>query len=213
MRLILASASPRRQELLALLGVPFGTADPGDVERADPGHTPLEMASLFAERKVRSYERRDPDALDLVIVGSDTLIAVEDEVLGKPEGPAAAERMLRRLSGRPHTVYTAVAVHRPGEGAPDIAVDAARVWFKSLAETALKGYLATQEWAGKAGAYAIQGHGGDLVDHIDGDFTSVVGLPLRLTAEMLRRHGVPVSVDLEQLYRDAPYPNWKKFSP
>ena len=209
MRLILASTSPRRHHLLALLGVPFETAKPGDVERIDPGHSPRELASLFAERKVRSCERRYPDA---VIIGSDTLIAVDDNVLGKPEGALEAERMLRRLSDREHTVFTAVAVRRPGQRALETRIEAARVWFTSLTDAAVAGYLATQEWEGKAGAYAIQGRGADLVDHIDGDFTSVVGLPLRLTADMLRRCGIPIAVDVERLYRETPYPNWKQFS-
>ena len=210
MRLILASTSPRRHDLLALLGVPFDITNPGDVERIDPGHSPRELASLLAERKVRSCAHRYPDA---VIIGSDTLIAVDDDVLGKPEGSRDAERMLRRLSGRAHTVYTAVAVRRSGRQAPDTQVEAARVWFKPLSDAAVAGYLATQEWEGKAGAYAIQGQGADLVDHIDGDFTSVVGLPLRLTANLLRRCGIPMAVEVDRLYRETPYPNWKRFSP
>jgi septum formation protein len=210
MHLVLASTSPRRKELLALLRVPFDVVEPHFDERIHADMPPEAQARTFALEKARSGLKRDTGSL---AVGSDTLIAVGEIILGKPTDRAQATAMLRRLRGREHRVYTAVAVCGRGGEIQDVAVESVRVWMKPFSDAELEAYLAGDEWQGKAGAYSIQGRGGDLIERIEGDYTAAVGLPLRLTASLLARHGQPVPVDVEQLYRAKPYPNWNRFQP
>ncbi len=120
--------------------------------------------------------------------------------------------MLCRLRGRDHTIHTAVALFRHADGVRDLAMETVRVSMEDLRDADVEAYLRSQEWDGKAGAYAIQGIGGRLVRGIQGDYTAVVGLPLRLTASLLRARGVSIPVDIEQLYRETPYPNWAQFN-
>lgn len=209
MRVVLASTSPRRRELFALLQVPFEVADPAVEEQPERDQAPADQALRFAARKARSCAERFPDRL---VLGSDTLIAVDRAVLGKPADLAEAAMMLRRLSGRVHVIHTAVALLRNTPHLQDLRVETVRVWMKPLSETDVEAYLRTGEGLGKAGAYSIQGRGGALIERIEGDYPAVVGLPLRLVAAMLQRHGVPVPADVETLYRTQPYPNWARFS-
>jgi septum formation protein len=120
--------------------------------------------------------------------------------------------MLRRLGGRDHRIHTAVALCCVARRIEDVAVDTVQVWMKPFGEADIEAYLDSGEWEGKAGAYSIQGRGGSLIGRIEGDFTAAVGLPLRLTAALLAKHGVSLSMDVEQLYRTKPYPNWAAFS-
>ncbi len=207
--LLLASTSPRRRELLALLGVPFDVVEPQFEERLVPGLSPAELVKDFAAGKARSCAERHPEAW---VLGSDTVIVVDDVVLGKPADGADAERMLRLLRGREHRILTAVALHRRADGRDETGVAAVRVWMKPFTEAELAAYLRTGESLGKAGAYSIQGEGGRLIARIEGDFTAAVGLPLKLTAELLAKVGVSVPVDVETLYREKPYPNWTTFT-
>lgn len=209
MRLILASTSPRRKELLAFLRVPFEVAEPTFVERIRQDLVPGEQAGLFAEEKARSCAGRFPDDL---ILASDTLIAVDRTILGKPADVAEAESMLRRLRGREHLIYTAVALRREVDHVEDVAVETVRVWMRTFNEGDLQDYLQTGEGMGKAGAYAIQGAGAHLIERIDGDYTAAVGLPLRLVAELLRKRGLVVPIDVDRLYRTKPYLNWERFA-
>lgn len=209
MALILASTSPRRHELLLLLGLPFEVRSPSFEERLAPGRTAVAQAQDFAQGKARSVARQEPEA---IVLGSDTVIALDHDVLGKPADLAEANAMLRRLSGRDHRVHTAVALICPARAIDIVALSTAVVRMKPYDERAYEGYLATGESLGKAGAYSIQGAGGDLVELIDGDFPTVVGLPLRLVARLLMQAGVSVPADLEDLYATKPYPNWVRFS-
>ena len=109
-------------------------------------------------------------------------------------------------------IHTAVAILKQEEHLLDVAVETVRVRMDDVSDEQLDAYMGAAEWVGKAGAYAIQGRGGDLVSRIEGDFTAVVGLPLRLTARLLRARGVPIPVDIEQLYQEKPYPNWARFA-
>jgi len=206
--LVLASTSPRRKELLALLQVPFEVVEPNFDERIHADIPPEAQARTFALGKARSCMQRYADSL---VVGSDTLIAVGEIILGKPAERAQANAMLRRLRGREHRIYTAVAVCCDRRKIQDVAVDSVQVWMKPFSDADLEAYLATGEWQGKAGAYSIQGRGGDFIERIEGDFPAAVGLPLRLTASLLQRHGLSVPADVEQLYRTKPYPNWSAF--
>lgn len=209
MALILASTSPRRRDLLALLQVPFQVADPHVEETADPALSPEIQARQFALEKANACVARFPGSL---VLGSDTLIAVGAVVLGKPRDLADAEAMLRQLRGRDHLIYTAVALARAGDTLAEVETAIVRVRMRDFDEAELRAYLHTGDSLGKAGAYSIQGRGGDLIDGIDGDFTAAVGLPLRLVASMLARQGVDVPASLEALYREKPYPNWARFA-
>jgi septum formation protein len=206
--LVLASTSPRRKDLLALLQIDFEVIEPEFDERIHADVPPEAQARTFALGKARSCARRHPDAL---VVGSDTLIAVGETILGKPSDRTVAGAMLRRLRGREHRIHTAVALCCGARRLEDVAVESVQVWMKPLGDADLEAYLESGEWQGKAGAYSIQGRGGDFIERIAGDYTAAVGLPLRLTAALLARHGLAAPVDVEQLYRAKPYPNWSAF--
>jgi len=208
MRLILASTSPRRYELLRLLQIPFEVAEPTFVEQFTREAGPEQQARFFAEQKARSCAQHFPEAL---ILASDTLISVGADILGKPADPAASAAMLKQLRGRAHTIHTAVALGRPADLVWDVAVETVQVWMRDFSEAEAEAYLRSGEGMGKAGAYSIQGLGGDLVSRIEGDYPAVVGLPLRLVARLLQHRGVTLPLDVEELYRNKPYPNWKRF--
>ncbi len=209
MRLILASTSPRRKELLSLLRVPFEVMAPIYTERAGESMAHGELVQCLARAKAQSCASRFPDAL---VLGSDTLISVDGETLGKPVNPEDARAMLVRLKNRSHVVSTAIALLRECDGFREMAVETTRVWMRDLTEAAIQDYLHTSEGMGKAGAYAIQGAGGHLIDRIEGDFTAVVGLPLRQVCRLLQLGGVKIPVEVATLYREKPYPNWSRFS-
>ncbi|MBA5871872.1 MAG: septum formation protein Maf [Nitrospira sp. CR2.1] len=208
MRLILASTSPRRKELLTLLGLPFEAVAPPFIEEVTSHGSAEQQAMTFAAGKACSCLPLCPDAL---ILGSDTLISLEQEVMGKPVDMADAEAMLRRLAGRTHRIVTAVALAGPGSEVCEVRLATVLVTMKPLNEAALAAYLVTGDSLGKAGAYSIQGGGATLIERIDGDYTAAVGLPLRLVAELLHLRGMSCPVDLAQLYTSKPYPNWNRF--
>ena len=209
MRLILASTSPRRHELLALLNIPFEIVAPTYVERVSPHLSPADQARLFAEGKARSCQDLFTDSL---IIGCDTLIELDSNVLGKPMDRADAARMLQRLSGQKHLIHTGVAVISTSTGKLQSAVDSVQVWFKQLSPSDVDTYVSTEESLGKAGAYAIQGRGADLIGRIEGDYTAAVGLPLKTLAQLFGRFGMIVPVDLNGLYQQKSYPNWSRFA-
>jgi septum formation protein len=208
MSLILASTSPRRRELLALLGISFDVKHPSFEERLVPGRTAVEQVQSFAQGKAQSVAEQEAEA---IVLGSDTVIELDHDGIGKPSDLAEARGMLRRLAGRDHHVHTAVALVCSARAIDVVALSTAVVRMKPFDERVHKRYLATGESLGKAGAYSIQGEGGDLVDSIDGDFPTVVGLPLRLVAQLLTQAGVRVPVDLDELYATKPYANWARF--
>ena len=208
MALVLASTSPRRKDLLALLRISFEIVEPNFIEQLRRDLAPEEQARQFAAGKALSCATRFPDQL---VLGSDTLIALDGEVLGKPADLVEARSMLQKLSGRQHLIHTAVALRRQADGVGDVAVATVLVWMKAFDEAELEAYLHTGESLGKAGAYSIQGIGGRFIERIEGDYTAAVGLPLRLTADLLRRRGLAVPADVEELYRAKPYPNWGRF--
>lgn len=209
MTVLLASTSPRRKELLALLQIPFEVAKPTFEESFRAGPTAEELVRTIAVGKARSCIDRFPDRW---VLGSDTLIALGAESLGKPQDLAEAGSMLKRLRGRDHTVHSAVALCRQRDSIQDVAVESVRVWMHDLRDPEVEAYLHTGEWVGKAGGYSIQGTGGRLIARIDGDYTAAVGLPLRLTATLLAARGVCVPIDVAALYCNKPYPNWGLFA-
>ncbi|HJU04614.1 MAG TPA: Maf family protein [Nitrospiraceae bacterium] len=209
MRVVLASTSPRRRELLSLLRISFEVVEPAFTEQIRSDLSPHEQACLFAEGKAQSCRLRFPDRL---IIGSDTLIELNGKILGKPSNAAHAESMLKQLRGHEHMIQTAVAIVDSKIGSHKTAIETVRVWFKPLSDDAVTRYVATGESMGKAGAYAIQGAGGDLIERIDGDYTAAVGLPLRRVAMMLQEEGVTIPISIDTLYRAHAYPNWSRFA-
>ena len=179
--LILASASPRRRQLLEMLGIPV-TVIPSRVPEV---RLPGEMPVPYAERLARAKALSVPGDL---VLGADTLVVAGGEVLEKPRDEADALRMLKRLQGRTHEVVTAVALAARHEAR--VLTDRTRVTFRPASDDVLRAYIATGEPMDKAGAYGIQGYGAALVDRIEGDFFGVMGLPVRLVLELLRHEGV-----------------------
>jgi septum formation protein len=193
-RLILASTSPRRREIVGLLGVPFDVAAPRYEEIHDPRVPPERQAMHFALEKARSIQ--SPDA---VVIGSDTVVVLDDVVLGKPVDLDDARRMLTMLRGRTHRVVTAVAVLAPSR-TDQVWCKTASVTMRAVDDGEIDAYLRMGESMDKAGAYALQGEGGRLIETINGDRFVVIGLPLRSVADALRRCGIPVAVDVDAVY-------------
>jgi septum formation protein len=176
--LVLASGSPRRRELLAQLGLTFRVVEPAVDEEPLPGEQPIAMVRRLAAAKAVAVEG-DP------VLAADTTVEVDGEILGKPTDAADARRMLRRLSGRAHKVHTAVAVRAGSELAVEVVTTI--VTFVALQPAVIDWYVGTGEPLDKAGAYAIQGHGGIFVEHVRGSTSNVVGLPLTTVARLLTR--------------------------
>ena len=181
MRIVLASKSPRRKELLSLLYSDFEIITQEVDETLPESVHPREGVMLLAERKGRAVaENLSPDT---VVISSDTLVEMDGGALGKPSDTLDAERMLSALSGRSHNVHTGVCIHYGGKSY--IGVDSTEVVFHSLTEKTVKDYVATGEPMDKAGAYGIQGLGGALVKEYHGDFDTVVGLSVSLTKKLI----------------------------
>lgn len=209
MRVVLASTSPRRSELLRLLRIPFQVSAPSVKEVLTTGRSAEEHAMQFARDKAVSCTDAFPDAW---VLGSDTLIALDEDLLGKPLDVDDAMQMVSRLAGREHVIHTAVALVCRASNAEDIGVVQVRVWMRALSHDEIIAYVRTGESLGKAGGYAIQGKGGNLIERIAGDFTAAVGLPLRLVASLLANRGVTPPINIDALYREKPYPNWRRFA-
>lgn len=195
LRLVLASASPRRRELLALLGIPF-LVDPPQVDETLPERSPdvPAVARRLARHKALAVADRHPGA---VVLAADTIVALRGRLLGKPSNPAEAEAMLRLLMGREHRVVTAVAVTRGRRALVSHA--STRVRLRNFADGELHAYARSGDAFDKAGAYAIQDGAFRPVESYSGCYCNVVGLPLALAAELLARAGVPVAVSVQSL--------------
>jgi septum formation protein len=180
---ILASSSPRRRELLTLIGLRH------EVRPADVDETllPGEIPWVYAERLARAKAQASA-APGSVSIGSDTIVVVDGDVLGKPRDEADAAAMLRRLSGRLHTVMTAVAVAYDGAVTSDVVT--VGVNFRTLRDDEIAGYIRTGEPMDKAGAYGIQGFGATIVDGVDGDYFAVMGLPVNRMVRLLESLGL-----------------------
>jgi septum formation protein len=198
--LVLASGSPRRRELLNLLHLPFEVISSDSDESFDPASPPSEIAKSLASMKAEAVAKRvfsERPTDQLVILGADTLVAVERngvaEILGKPLDAEDARRMLTSLSGIAHKVYTGISLAIVG---PDIEshtiadVVKTEVLFRSLSDEMIDAYLATGEPFDKAGAYGIQGYAGAFVESITGDYFNVVGLPVQSVGKMLEQAGI-----------------------
>jgi septum formation protein len=184
--IILASASPRRRELLASLGLHVIVV-PSDIDEGDrPGYGPLELARLHAGSKADAVAAREPGRL---LIAADTVVDLDGESLGKPGNPPEAARMLSRLSGREHLVHTAYSIVDGPSGRRRAGATTTKVRFHRLSPAVIDAYVASGDPMDKAGAYGIQGPGAALVEGIDGDFYSVMGLPLGAVTRDLRALG------------------------
>ena len=184
MNLVLASESPRRKELLSILGLPF-TVIPASIEEI-----PLrgETADAFVIRAAREKAMVVASRVSRsVILSADTVVTIDGEILGKPRDKDDAVRMLRKISGRDHWVYTAVTVLNQTREETLDGMDCSRVWFKALSDKEIHDYLGRENVLDKAGAYAIQGYAGIYIPKIEGNYFNVMGLPLPLVYELLCR--------------------------
>jgi septum formation protein len=184
--IILASASPRRMELLASAGIVFDVSAGNVPEEPLPGEVPQDHVIRLAREKACDVAARVDGR---IFVGADTIVVCDGEIMGKPKDEADAERMLRKLSGVPHEVITGFAVYDRGRGDMLCAAVTTRVYFKRLRDEEIRAYIATGCPMDKAGAYAIQGGAAHMVERIEGSYTNVVGLPLCEVVEALRKMG------------------------
>ena len=198
MRLILASASPRRRELLGRLGLPFEVWPSGIEEPLAPGIPATTIATSLARAKAADVAERLRAArgAPALVLGADTLVVLDGQPLGKPASRSDAGAMLRTLRGRSHEVVTAVVLRDAESGGREMAeAVVSRVLMRAYTDLEIDAYVATGEPDDKAGAYAVQGTGGSLVSRVEGCYTNVVGLPLRTTARLLRAFGLtPASI-------------------
>jgi septum formation protein len=179
--LVLASGSPRRRELLSLLGLDFDVIVPDIDETPRSGESGLQLVERLAREKASTVAAQRPDA---IVIGADTAVEVSGEILGKPVDDVDARRMLRALSGRTHWVHTAVAVAADGNRV-STTTTSSEVTFTTLSDAGIEWYLATGEPFDKAGGYALQGAGGVFVTTVSGSVSGVLGLPLHETATLL----------------------------
>ena len=181
--LILASASPRRAQLLKAAGIRFETRAADVDESPLSGELPDAYVQRLAREKAEAVAGTAPGRL---VLGADTTVVVDRHILGKPADPAEARKMLERLAGRPHEVLTGVAL--AGVGEPAVAVASTAVWFAPMTSEDIAWYVETGEWHDKAGAYGIQGRISRFVARVEGSYTNVVGLPVSLVCGLLMRY-------------------------
>lgn len=187
-RLVLASASPRRRDLLTGAGLAPDAIEPTHIDESEiPGELPGPLALRLAQEKAAAH----PGGDDAFVLAADTVVGVGRRILPKTEERHEAERCLRLMSGRSHRVHTGVALKAP-DGQLTSRLVETRVKFKPLSEAELAGYLDSLEWQGKAGGYAIQGRAGCFIVNLIGSYTGVVGLPLYETVNLLKGAGYPV---------------------
>ena len=182
-KLILASSSPRRKELLDAVGWPYEAMVAGIDESLRPNEAPADYVQRLARSKAEAVAAR---VLSGLVLGADTTVVVENEILGQPIDDEDARRMLKLLNGKWHEVLTGVAVMRVG-GETRVNYDTTRVRFAEMTEREIEWYVSTGEARGKAGAYGIQGAAGLFIEEIEGDYFNIVGLPIRLVYKLTGR--------------------------
>jgi septum formation protein len=208
MRLLLASTSPRRREILALLGLPFDVIPP-DFEEVMSLQRNIEEDVLdFAWGKAESVARQNPHD---IVIGSDTMISLDGAKIGKPRDLSDARAMLVKLAGRIHFIYTSVAIIDGSGGAGLKVIEKVTVKMRDFSDAEVKDYLAHGESLDKAGAYSIQGKGRHLIASIEGDYLAAVGLPLKPIADYLRDRGIAPPLSVDALYAAKSFLNWQSF--
>jgi septum formation protein len=213
MRLILASTSPRRREILALLGLPFEVIDP-EFDEITSEHLSIEDEVVdFASAKARSVARKNPES---IVIGSDTMIHLNGHKIGKPNDIDDARRILRALAGRTHQICTGVVILNRNENDTEATglqvVETVILEMRQYTEEEIDRYLSLNESLDKAGAYSIQGEGRKLIASLRGDYLAAVGMPLRPIADYLKSRGVSFDLDVDKLYADKLVLNWHSFS-
>ncbi len=182
--IILASGSPRRKELLGQIGLPFRVVVSGADETVEEGLSPeflVQSLSLLKAADVAGTQEKTA-----LVIGADTVVALDGEILTKPENEEDAKNMLRRLSAKSHSVFTGVTVFRVRDGKSVSITEETKVYFKPLTEKEIEAYVRTKEPMDKAGAYGVQGLGGLFVEKIEGDYYNVVGLPIARLGRLLQ---------------------------
>ena len=187
-RIVLASSSPRRRELLSTLGFAFDVINPSSDETVSENETPEDFALRVSVEKAWSVSRSLGEGA--VVIGADTIVVVDGEILGKPEDPEEASSMLRKLSGKEHHVFTAFSIVRPKNEILYSEIVDTSVRVKPLAASEIEGYIKTGEPMDKAGAYGIQGIGSFMVRGIEGSYSNVVGLPVEELLTALKKLGI-----------------------
>ena len=192
-RLLLASSSPRRRELLSEAGVEFEVVSPQVAESESTALSIRELTTLNATKKALAVARARPDS---VVLAADTLVALDGLVIGKPADMDDAFAIVRRLSGREHQVCTAVFIHRAEPRQTESFYVVSHVQFRELSDAQISAYFGKINPLDKAGAYAAQGHGREIIEDIGGSYTNVVGLPMDETLAALRRFGIRASQEV-----------------
>ncbi|MFD2612566.1 Maf family protein [Paenibacillus gansuensis] len=192
--LVLASSSPRRRELIENLKLPYEVTASHVDESTPEGTAPSDIVEMLSVRKAEAVASllSAGEAGKRIVIGSDTIVVLDGEVLGKPEDEEDAFRMLSRLQGRSHQVYTGICCIAVDTGQREVAHRITEVEMKNLSGDRIRSYIATGEPSDKAGSYGIQGIGATLIEKINGDYFNVVGLPVALLSDMLERFGVEV---------------------
>lgn len=208
MRLILASTSPRRREILALLGLSFDVIQPAFEEVILCQRSIEEEVIEFAAGKAQSVAKQNPQA---IVIGSDTMISLDRAKIGKPRDLSEARTILGRLAGRTHFIYTSVAIIDGSGGAGLKVIEKVMVKMRGFSEDEVEDYLACGESLDKAGAYSIQGEGRQLIASIEGDYLAAVGLPLKPIASYLNDRGIAIPLNVDGLYADKSFLNWQSF--
>ena len=191
-----------------MLGVPFEIIAPKFDERVSVQSPIQDEVLAFAVGKARSVARTNPGS---IVIGSDTMIFLNGEKIGKPADEADARRILRLLSGRRHRIYTSVAIVDGDGGVGMCATETVDVDMRRLTLEEIERYLESGESMDKAGAYSVQGEGRNLIDKIDGDYLAAVGMPIRPIANYLKNRGMKLERDVDELYLDKTYLNWRSF--
>ncbi|HMT92841.1 nucleoside triphosphate pyrophosphatase [uncultured Thiothrix sp.] len=187
-QLILASASPRRRELLEQIGIRYQVQTADIDESPLPAEEPFALVQRLAKEKAQSiWEASDKS---LPVLGADTLGIVDGQLLVKPDNFLSARQMLLSMSGRAHTIYSAVALYH--QNACELAVSESKVWFRMMTEAEIEAYWKQGEPRDKAGAYAIQGMGAIFAERLEGSYSGVMGLPLFETAQLLAKAGIRI---------------------
>lgn len=198
-RVILASGSPRRKDLLTLIGVEFDVVESGFNESLVDTDDPHELVEELSLQKALAVSRREFVFDDFVIIGADTVVFIDDQILGKPETKDDAEVMIRLLSGATHTVLTGIAVIDGVTREQEVASEKSLVTFRDITEQELRTYVDSDSWQGFAGGYAIQQAGRQFVVETQGAYSNIIGLPFVLTRDLLEGKGVPIGADVEEL--------------
>jgi septum formation protein len=206
MKLVLASGSDRRKELLSWLEIPFEVMEAGVDEAILPDEETSEAVARLALAKARTVAKQleaqrifaDDEETGLVI-GADTLVGIDNQIIGKPDNRQHAEEILKKLTGKTHEVWTGVCLWDADTGEHRVEVEKTLIKLHKLSDAQIEKYLETMEWEGKAGAYMIQGEMGKHVANVEGSYTNVVGLPLETLQDMLESMGVYLEVDLRKV--------------